>query len=425
MSMQNKNPLYDLALRVSEAGPDDLAFDGLRVLQHPERFRKFLMGKGLDIEPVTLQIWPSLSCNVRCPTCPFRLTDAKAQADNDENLHLMPLPLFRKILKSIKRGEIKSVLLTGGGEPLMNPDIGIMAEELHSSGLDWGGFTNGLALTTDIAERLLRAKPGMFRVSLDAGDPSLYKKMYAAESDIFELVKSNIIAAGKIASKLGYKWFGIGFALIPNVTDTELVNIRNTFIDLLEKSNFGMNFASFRPRVVHHNNGKVVIPQKWSGQYHNLAIRVRELIVLPIESKYREAVRLDHKFGAFADCDRDVSPTGGWGHVWNPTLDHRGLGSIISHLAGSSNNPSRWDGVAEGKDFWESWKSDKRKKVLRQILEGEIKLPVANGARAVDAFLEEVRSIFPEWLDEAGADKVMDGIESWDFHRSSRPNFVG
>ncbi len=66
------NPLYDLAQRVTATGLDDVAFDGLRVLQHPERFRKFLMGQELDIVPATVQMWPSLSCNVRCPTCPYR-----------------------------------------------------------------------------------------------------------------------------------------------------------------------------------------------------------------------------------------------------------------------------------------------------------------------------------------------------------------
>lgn len=425
VSTTGNSPLYDLAASVSEAGIDDLAYDGLRVMQHPERFRKFLMGKGLDIAPVTLQLWPSLSCNVRCPTCPFRLTDAKAQADHDDKLHLMPLSLFRRIIESVKREGVKSVLLTGGGDPLMNPDLPVMAEELSSSGLDWGMFTNGVALSEDIARRLLEVGPGMFRVSMDAGDPVLYKKIYAAGSDVYERVKSNTVAAGKIASSIGYDWFGVGYALMPSVTDEEMINIRSAFIDMIEQSNYGVNFASFRPRVVHYNKGRPVVPQPGAGQYGVLAKRVRELIVAPIKQMYGDDVRIDHKYGAFVDCDRRESPTGGWGGVWNPTLDHRGVGSVISHLAGSSDNPSEWDGVNEGGDFWTSWNSEKRKDIHRRIIDGQIKLPVANGARAIDVFLDRVRELFPQWLDEDGADKAMDGIETWDFHRSTRPNFVG
>ena len=101
------NPLYQLARRVTEIGPDDVAFDGLRVLQHPERFRKFLMGQELDIVPVTVQMWPSRSCDVRCPTCPYRLTYARDEAYRDDARHLMPFDLFKPLVLSLNMPEFK------------------------------------------------------------------------------------------------------------------------------------------------------------------------------------------------------------------------------------------------------------------------------------------------------------------------------
>ena len=425
MKPQGENPLHDLAMEITASGPDDVAFDGLRLLQHPERFRKVLLGQELDIVPVTVQFWPSLSCDVRCPTCPYRLTDARDVADADERLHLMPLDLFRKLIASMAHAGVKSVFLTGGGEPLLHPHLVTMAEELRAAGLVWGLFTNGITLSTELAEGLFRAKPGFFRVSLDAGNPVLYRKIYAASPGTFELVKSNVIAAGRVAANLRYNWFGVGFAVMPNASREDIADMRETFVQLVEESDFGVNLASFRPRVVHHHDNSVVAPQKFSGRYLELAQLIRDEIELPIKDKYGGRVRIDHKFGAFTDCDRDAPPRGGWGGSWLATLDHLAFGSIVSHLTGALNNPSAWGNALDGGDFLTAWNSDRRRDAQRKVMEGTIKLPIANGFRTLDAFLEKVKDTFPESLDERTVDHLMDGIEDWEFYRSKRPEFVG
>ena len=421
----HSNPLYGLARRVPEIGPDDVAFDGLRVLQHPERFRKFLMGQELDIVPVTVQMWPSLSCDVRCPTCPYRLTDARDEADRDAALHLMPFDLFKRLVCSLKEAGVKAVFLTGGGEPLLHPEIASMACELQSIGLSWGLFTNGISLTAEIGEKLLRAAPGVFRVSLDAGTPDLYSKIYATDPQMFSVVKANIVTVGTIAAQLDYNWFGVGFAVMPNTSTADICEMRDTFIGLVEQTNMGVNFASFRPRVVHHHKKEVVVPQRWSGQYRDLAQRIRDHVVEPINEAYKGLVRIDHKYGAFTDCDRDVSPKGGWGGSWIATLDHSASGSIVSHMTGASNNPTAWGSALNGGNFLGAWDSDRRRAAQQLVIDGVVRLPVANGFRAIDAFLEKVKDTFPEKLSEETVDALMDGIEGWDFHRSSRPMFVG
>jgi MoaA/NifB/PqqE/SkfB family radical SAM enzyme len=417
--------LYDLARRVTVAGPDDVAFDGLRVLQHPERLKLFLTGRALDIVPVTVQLWPSLSCDVRCPTCPYRLTDARDIADSDQNLHLMPFGLFRDLVASLKIAGVKSVFLTGGGEPLLNPNIVIMASELESLGLGWGLFTNGISLNEQLAERLLQARPGFFRVSMDAGSAPLYEKIYGAGSETFERVKANVILAGRAAAKLGYNWFGVGFAVMPNVSRVDIEQMRDLLIDLIERTDLGVNFASFRPRVVHHHNDEVVVPQKWSGRYEQLAQLIRDEVVSPIYAKYRGLVRIDHKFGAFTDCDRDVAPRGGWGASWITTLDNDGNGSIIPHLTGSSTNPTAWGNALAGGDFLRAWNSDRRRVAQQSVISGKVQLSVANGFRAIDAFLEKVLDTYPVALSASEAEEATAGIENWDFHRSTRPIFVG
>ena len=80
---QLENPLYRLARAATIVGADDVAYDGLRVLQHSSRLKQFLTGDELNIVPVTVELWPALSCDSRCPTCPFRISDARDVADID------------------------------------------------------------------------------------------------------------------------------------------------------------------------------------------------------------------------------------------------------------------------------------------------------------------------------------------------------
>jgi hypothetical protein len=94
-------------------------------------------------------------------------------------------------------------------------------------------------------------------------------------------------------------------------------------------------------------------------------------------------------------------------------------------MTGASNNPSGWGSALSGGSFQAAWDSDRRRSAQRKVIDGEIKLPVANGFRTIDAFLEKVKEVFPVKLDEKTVDKLMMGIETWDFHRSKRPEFVG
>ena len=417
--------LHSLALDVTHSGPDDVAFDGLRVLQHPDRMHKFLTGRELDIVPVMVQLWPSLSCDVRCPTCPYRLTDARDRADADAELHIMSVNHFRKIIASLEKAGVKSVFLTGGGEPLVHPSIREMVSILGASKLGWGLFTNGTSLTPSLANAILTANPGFFRVSLDAGSPRLYRKIYGVSEGMFDTVVHNIATTGKIAKQHGFNWFGAGFALLPNVSDADIVDIRRLLVRLFEETALGVNFASFRPRVVHFKGTTPVAPQKYAGQYQELASRIRALVTIPIHEKYGTAVRIDHKFGVFTDCDRPSTPIGGWGASWTTTLDHLGRGSSISHLTGSSGNPSAWATSGDWENFSDVWTSSERRAIHRSIVAGDLKLPIANGFRSIDAFLEKVKLLFPTPLSPSEATEELADVESWVFHRSSRPIFVG
>jgi len=337
----------------------------------------------------------------------------------------MSVDLFRNIISSLETAGVKSVFMTGGGEPLIHPSIREMVSILGASSLGWGLFTNGTSLTPSLGQAILEANPGFFRVSLDAGSPKLYKKIYGVSGETFDKVVQNVISTGQLAKEHGFNWFGAGFALLPNVSDSDIVDIRLLLLRLFEETKLGVNFASFRPRVVHFKGSTPVAPQKYAGQYQELARRIRTLVTIPIFEQFGTAVRIDHKFGAFSDCDRPSTPNGGWGASWITTLDHLGRGSSISHLTGSSGNPSAWANSGRWENFSDIWNSPERRSVHNALVAGDLKLPIANGFRSIDAFLEKVKQLFPNPISPSEATELLADVDSWAFHRSSRPIFVG
>ena len=85
--------------------------------------------------PVTCEVDPSNACCLDCSFCIYRQLRDTA---------VMSLELYKKILNDLKDCEVKSITLTGGGEPLMNPQINEFIK--ISDGFKLGLITNGVLL---------------------------------------------------------------------------------------------------------------------------------------------------------------------------------------------------------------------------------------------------------------------------------------
>ncbi len=101
-------------------------------------------------------------CNLRCSMCPkFAEGSAIAEAD-------LGLDLFRRLLPSLAR--TRMLVLNGLGEPLLHPELETMialAREVMPAEGRIGFQSNGLLLSRDRAERLVRAGLDLLCLSLD------------------------------------------------------------------------------------------------------------------------------------------------------------------------------------------------------------------------------------------------------------------
>lgn len=153
--------------------------------------------EGIYQMPVSFEIDASNYCQNDCGFCMFAFHLKK------NRVHL-PMSLYYKALLSFRRIGVKSITFTGGGEPLMNPNIVKMIGMALSENMRVGLVTNGLLLPDiyDIAPRL-----EFIRVSIDSATRDTYRKVKGR--DHFNEVCDNI----RGITKHGEGTVGISFVV--------------------------------------------------------------------------------------------------------------------------------------------------------------------------------------------------------------------
>jgi MoaA/NifB/PqqE/SkfB family radical SAM enzyme len=90
----------------------------------------------------------------------------------------MPLSLFERMCKELKSMGTRSLTLTGEGEPLLHPSFCEFVSVAKTEGFQVTLVTNGTRLDRTVSEELVNIGLDKLRVSLWAGTPEVYEKMY-------------------------------------------------------------------------------------------------------------------------------------------------------------------------------------------------------------------------------------------------------
>ena len=136
-------------------------------------------------EPVTAEIFLTNFCNNKCGYCRF----------NHSTGEYMSADLFKRILERLIGMGVQGILLTGGGEPTVNPDFDEIIEILHENDMPYGINTN-FNLYKDI-------RPEFLKVSLDAVNAQQYKDVRGVNA--YERVLRNIERFAEKRQKEGLK----------------------------------------------------------------------------------------------------------------------------------------------------------------------------------------------------------------------------
>lgn len=160
-----------------------------------------------DYKPITADIFLTNFCNNRCPYCTYGRWDLESKL-NTSYLHFED---FVKYANRLIELGVKGFILTGGGEPTINPDFDKITNWLEEHNIDYGINTNFNVL------KLFR--PNYLKVSLDAYDENSYKAYRGVNA--YEKVRKNIIEYDKWRKENNVKTT-LGIQMV--ASNVELVN---------------------------------------------------------------------------------------------------------------------------------------------------------------------------------------------------------
>jgi len=136
-----------------------------------------------------VQVESAVACNLKCVMCPW-----KAFRETACNHGIMPQEVWERIRPHLP--EIKSVDFTGGGEPLLQPNLLEWVTEAENAGCETGILTNGLLLNRELAPRLIDGGLDWLCVSIDAANKEDYEKIRIGSN--FDKVCENLAAVGEL-----------------------------------------------------------------------------------------------------------------------------------------------------------------------------------------------------------------------------------
>jgi len=133
---------------------------GNKILHHPEVI-KYLKAK--QNRAVVLHIMPTEVCNLNCIFC------SVAKRGKEGNLYPdLTMEQIKFVVETLVERNLKAVILSGGGEPTLYPQINELIEYLRVRNLEVGLITNGVPLKNITKKNL--DKLSWVRVSINTID---------------------------------------------------------------------------------------------------------------------------------------------------------------------------------------------------------------------------------------------------------------
>ena len=199
-----------------------------KILQYQDKLNYFFNGyKTL----ISIELDLTNLCNNKCPDC----------TGVNDNSAALTFKQIKKLIDELSEiFHVESIVISGGGEPLIHPNFSDVLYYIKQKGIKIGLNSNGLALDEEKAKAILECC-SYFRISLDAGTPDIYTKTHGMDQNSFNKVIDNIkmfsCMKKQLDSKIG---FGTGF-LTSELTKGDIFD----FFRLSKEC--GVGFAQLRP----------------------------------------------------------------------------------------------------------------------------------------------------------------------------------
>ncbi|WP_029460245.1 radical SAM protein [Solidesulfovibrio alcoholivorans] len=194
-----------------------------------EIMRHEALKRGEIVSPVPpnhIYIEPTNACILKCAMC----TPPEAKGE----LGFMDPATWRRIIDSMeKHGIVAPVTMIGRGEPLMHKKIVEFVQYATDRNVPCYIITNGVLLTQQLAEGLVRAGIAKIQVSIHAHSPETYKKITG--KDYFRQVQDNILRLVEINKEEGGRCFVATMACESSLNTHEMVPFREFWAQRVDR----------------------------------------------------------------------------------------------------------------------------------------------------------------------------------------------
>lgn len=162
------------------------SFNAGKLFAHVNRWS--LISREACPPPNVLYVEPASACNLACEWCNSSAACARNVMLASDVMER--IPAFISSWKSLGYG-VGAVVLTGGGEPLLNPHVGTLMRQLDAAGIKVSTLTNGTLIDCYIDDLLTNQYVG---VSIDAATAATFNaaKGLDAASTMFDQVIMNV-----------------------------------------------------------------------------------------------------------------------------------------------------------------------------------------------------------------------------------------
>ena len=162
-------------------------YSKLKLAWHRKKMQALLEGRVSS--PIYVRVKPTNICNHGCFYCVYE-TDFSGIHDNMNRRDQIPREKLMEMLQDFKDMGVLAVTYSGGGEPLVHPDINEALEQTLNHGIDLSIITNGQRLNGRSAELLGRAH--WVRVSLDYTNPKTFTRIRKRPGSWFDEIEKNM-----------------------------------------------------------------------------------------------------------------------------------------------------------------------------------------------------------------------------------------
>ncbi|MDD5775011.1 MAG: radical SAM protein [Candidatus Omnitrophica bacterium] len=213
---------------------DIYRIDSHKLMFHVDRVHDWLHGAA--VYPIYIEIGITDICNQHCIFCAFDYLKHKPVFLRKE--------VFSRFMSSAARKGVKSIMLSGAGEPLLHPHVAQMVRDAAKNGIDDAITSNGVRFIPDLSRELLPLL-SWFKVSIDAGTAATYARIHGCPPEEFRVVLRNMEEAvrrrdkAKIACTLGAQ-----FLLLPR-------NYREAGILVRIARDIGLDYCVLKPYSQH------------------------------------------------------------------------------------------------------------------------------------------------------------------------------